>query len=70
MTQLSSSALGILEDCPRCFWLDRNKKIKRPQGIKSGMPVAVDNILKVGFDVLRVNKVLPSFLASEPRLAG
>ena len=70
MTQLSSSALGILEDCPRCFWLDRNKKIKRPQGIKSGMPVAVDNILKTGLDVLRMNKVLPSVLASDPRLAG
>lgn len=69
MIQLSSSALGILKECPRCFWLDRNKKVKRPQGIKSGMPVAVDNILKAALDKYRGTQ-LPPALAREERLKG
>ena len=44
--QLSYSSLSIFKNCPRCFYLDRKLKIPRPQGIKSGVPAAVDKILK------------------------
>jgi hypothetical protein len=66
--QLSYSALGTFKNCPRCFWLDRNKKFLRPQGIKSGMPVSVDNILKKKLDTYRGS--LPPILAACPELKG
>jgi len=30
--ELSPSSLNLLEDCPRCFWLQLVKKIRRPNG--------------------------------------
>ncbi len=66
--QLSYSALSTQKDCPRCFWLDRNKKLGRPQGIKSGVPGAVDNILKDGLEQYRGS--LPPILAADLRLEG
>lgn len=68
MSQLSYSALGIFKSCPRCFYLDRNKKFLRPQGIKSGMPVSVDNLLKKKLDMYRGS--LPPILAACPELKG
>lgn len=66
--QLSYSALSMLKDCKKCFWLDRNKKLVRPQGIKSGMPTAVDGILKEGLEVYRGS--LPPALRNIPELEG
>jgi len=68
MIQLSSSALGIFKDCPRCFWLDRNKKFKRPQGIRSSFPTGVDNLLKKKLDSYRGS--LPPALTKCPELQG
>lgn len=68
MTQLSYSILSVKKDCDYCFWLDRKYKISRPQGIKSGMPTAVDNHLKEGLAKYRGS--LPPVLAAEPRLKG
>lgn len=66
--QLSYSSLSVKKDCPRCFYADRKLKIPRPQGIKSGMPVAVDNILKDGLEVYRGS--LPPALRNIPELYG
>lgn len=66
--QLSYSALSIFKACPRCFFLDRNKKFKRPEGIRSSFPVGVDKILKSKLEAFRGS--LPPALASCPELKG
>lgn len=68
MIQLSYSALSIFKSCPRCFWLDRNKKFTRPRGIFSSFPGGVDKILKEKLEVYRGS--LPPALASCPELKG
>lgn len=66
--QLSYSALGTFKDCPRCFWLDRNKKLTRPRGIMSSMPNGVDTLLKTKLEIHRGG--LPPVLAEAPQLKG
>ena len=68
MIQLSYSALSIFKSCKKCFWLDRNKKFKRPQGIKSSFPTGVDTILKSKLGSFRGS--LPPALANCPELKG
>jgi hypothetical protein len=68
MKQLSYSALSIFKECPRCFWLDRNKKFFRPRGIFSSFPGGVDLILKKKLEQFRGK--LPPALAVEPKLNG
>lgn len=68
MIQLSYSSLSTFKSCPRCFWLDRNKKFKRPQGIKSSFPTGVDGILKAKLDSFRGS--LPPALECCPELKG
>jgi len=65
---LSPSKLSLLKDCPRCFWLDVNKGIKRPSGIFSSLPNGMDLILKKHFDDCRHNNCLPKDI--EGRLKG
>ncbi len=50
---LSASALGVLRDCPRCFWLEHNSVRRRPDGIKSTLPNGIDAVLKKYFDQYR-----------------
>lgn len=68
MFQLSYSSLSVWKDCPRCFYYDRKLKRPRPQGIKSGMPNKVDEILKAGLEAYRGS--LPPTLAALPELKG
>ncbi len=46
MIGLSKSSLGIFKDCPRCFWLAKNKKIDRPRGIVASIINGVDIAMK------------------------
>ena len=46
-------------ECPRCFWLQIVKKIKRPAGIFPSLPSGMDKILKVHFDSFRDKGGLP-----------
>ncbi|MBU0535606.1 MAG: PD-(D/E)XK nuclease family protein, partial [Nanoarchaeota archaeon] len=48
----------LFKDCPRCFWLDLNKNIKRPAGIFPSLPSGMDMILKKHFDSF-IGKGLP-----------
>ena len=66
--QLSYSALSIFKECPRCFWLDRNRKFTRPRGIFSSFPGGVDKILKEKLEAFRGK--LPPSLADCPELKG
>lgn len=48
--KFSPSSLSLLKDCPRCFWLQFNKNIKRPDSIFPSLPSGMDKILKTYFD--------------------
>jgi len=58
-TKLSPSTLNLYLECPRCFWLDKIKNIKRPRGIFPSLPGGMDRVIKTYFDAYRVKKVLP-----------
>ncbi|MCD4771459.1 PD-(D/E)XK nuclease family protein [archaeon] len=48
--KLSPSALNLMKECPRCFWLHQHKVWKRPSGIFPSLPSGMDRILKIHFD--------------------
>jgi hypothetical protein len=56
---LSPSSLSLLKDCPRCFWIQFRKGIKRPNGIFPSLPSGMDRILKNHFDSFRDRGMLP-----------
>lgn len=57
--KLSPSSLNLLKDCPRCFWLHHNKKVKRPNGAFPSLPAGMDRIIKAHFDSFRDRNLLP-----------
>ncbi len=56
--KLSPSSLGLMDECPRCFWLHHHGK-KRPEGIFPSLPSGMDRILKEHFDKFRDKGKLP-----------
>lgn len=48
--RLSPSTLGLFKDCPRCFWLHMNPKIKRPSGPFPSLPGGMDHVIKKYYD--------------------
>lgn len=56
---LSHTGLETLERCPRCFWLQYNKKIYQPEGIVSRLANRFDLILKNYFNIYRSIGELP-----------
>jgi hypothetical protein len=59
---LSPSSIGLFLDCPRCFWLDKVKGIKRPSGIFPSLPNGMDRVLKEHFDKHRAYNTPPEEL--------
>jgi hypothetical protein len=57
--KFSPSSLSVLKDCPRCFWLQFNKGIKRPEGVFPSLPGGMDGILKKHFDTFRDRGEMP-----------
>ena len=57
--KFSPSSLGLLKDCPRCFWLNFNKNIKRPDSIFPSLPSGMDKVLKEHFDRFMKKRELP-----------
>ena len=57
--RLSPSALNLFLNCPKCFWLDKNKKFKRPRGIFPSLPSGMDRTIKSYFDIYRPKGQLP-----------
>ncbi len=57
--KLSPSALSLFKDCPRCFWLEKVKGIKRPRGIFPSLPGGMDRVIKAYFDTYRAKRTLP-----------
>ena len=62
--KLSPSALSLMRECPRCFWLAQHKVWKRPSGIFPSLPSGMDKILKEHFDKFRDKKELPPELCN------
>jgi len=63
--KLSPSSLNLFLDCPRCFWLQIIKKIKRPSGAFPSLPSGMDKILKIHFDNFMKKGELPPELKRE-----
>jgi hypothetical protein len=57
--KLSPSAINLMNECPRCFWLTQHKVWKRPVGIFPSLPSGMDKILKVHFERFRDKGILP-----------
>lgn len=57
--KLSPSKLNLMKKCPRCFWLDKHEKWKRPSDGFPSLPIGMDRILKVHFDKFRDQNKLP-----------
>jgi len=66
--KLSPSSLNLLEECPRCFWLSLVKKIKRPSGPMSSIPIKMDSIIKHYFNRYRDIGQLPPMI--EGKITG
>lgn len=60
--KLSPSSISLFLECPRCFWLQFNKGIKRPESPFPSLPVGVDRILKEHFDKHRAERTPPEEL--------
>lgn len=61
MTQirLSPSSLSTYRDCPKCFWLEKVRGIKRPRGVFPSLPGGMDAVIKAYFDRCRARHILP-----------
>ena len=59
LIKLSPSSLNLFKECPRCFWLEKNKGIKRPRGIFPSLPGGMDLVIKDYFDKYRMIDKLP-----------
>ena len=59
----SPSSLSLLADCPRCFWLQFRKGIKRPSGIFPSLPSGMDKVLKQYYSTYIGKDSLPPELA-------
>jgi len=59
---LSPTGIGILERCPRCFWLKYRKKISQPEGIVSRLANRFDVLIKKYFDLYRSGGELPPMI--------
>lgn len=56
MVKLSRSKIQLYLDCPRCFYLDIVKGVKRPKSLPYTLNNAVDTLLKKEFDRHRALK--------------
>src|SRR3989344_3312919 len=68
--KLSPSSLSLYQECQRCFWLDKNDKWKRPNGIFPSLPSGMDGVLKKHFDFFRNKGLLPPELKEEKDCKG
>jgi hypothetical protein len=64
MYKLSPSTLSLFRECPRCFWLQFRKGIRRPEGIFPSLPSGMDRILKRHFEAFMERKRLPPELSA------
>jgi CRISPR/Cas system-associated exonuclease Cas4 (RecB family) len=59
-----------MQECPRCFWLEKHKVWKRPAGIFPSLPGGMDKILKEHFDRFREQGKMPPELCEKGECSG
>ena len=57
--KLSPSSIGLMAECPRCFWLEKNGVWSRPKSGFPTLPTGMDRILKRHFDNFRDKGAFP-----------
>jgi len=62
--KLSPSSLNLMSECPRCFWLDKHDKFRRPAGVFPSLPSGMDRVLKAHFDKFMKKDKLPPELCN------
>ena len=68
--KLSPSSLALMEECPRCFWLEKHKIWKRPEGIFPSLPSGMDKLLKSHFDKFMQRGELPPEIRNHHHTQG
>lgn len=63
--KLSPSSINLMLECPRCFYLQIKKIIKRPETPFPSLPSGMDKILKEHFDAFMEKQKLPPELKHE-----
>lgn len=63
--RLSKSTLEEFNRCARCWWLAKNHKIKAPDGIRAGVPMGIDRVLKGHYDAHRAAGTVPAELVGK-----
>ncbi len=61
--KFSPSKFYLLKDCQKCFWLEHNRNLKRPEGIFPSLPSGMDIALKEHFDNYLSRDELPPEIA-------
>ena len=61
--QLSPNSLNLYLECPRCFWLEKKQRVRRPQPYPYALNMAVDLLLKEEFDDYRKKGEIHPLLA-------
>ena len=54
--RISRSKIDLFLQCPRCFYLDQRLGLARPETYPLTLNIAVDELLKREFDILRASK--------------
>ena len=62
--KLSPTALNLMKECPRCFWLEKHNVWTRPTSIFPSLPNGMDSILKKHFDNFMGKNTLPPELCN------
>ena len=63
--KISPSSINLMLECPRCFWLQVVKGIKRPETVFPSLPSGMDKILKEHFDRFMEKNELPPEIKEE-----
>src|SRR3989344_2265191 len=65
MYKISPSSINLMLECPRCFYLQIVKGIKRPETVFPSLPSGMDKILKEHFDRFMKKNELPLEIREE-----
>ena len=65
VARLSKSSLDEFSRCARCWWLAKRHKLKAPEGIRAGVPLGIDRVLKQHYDTHRAAGTVPPELVGQ-----
>jgi len=68
--KLSPSSINLMLECPRCFWLQMVKKLRRPDMPFPSLPSGMDKVLKEHFDRFMEKGELPPELREQECING